>query len=172
MSDPFLGEIRIFTGNFAPRTWALCNGQLMPINQNTALFSLLGTTYGGNGTNNFALPNLQSRVPIGVGQGPGLTARTLGDSFGAETVTLLSNQIPGHQHAQSASTSAATPGAGPSGTPASSATTSFYGNGAPNLNMAPEAVAPSGGGQPHNNMAPYLALNFIIALEGIFPARN
>ena len=172
MSDNFVGEIRMFAGNFAPRGWALCNGQLLPIAQNTALFSLLGTTYGGNGTSNFALPNLQSRVPIGQGSGPGLTPRLLGEVVGSESVTLLQNQIPDHPHRQQATTNPATAAAGPSGAPATSASTHFYGNGSADLTLAGTAVAAAGGGQAHNNLAPYLTLNFIIAMTGIFPSRN
>jgi microcystin-dependent protein len=172
MSNPFLGEIRTFAGNFAPRGFALCNGQLLSIAQNTALFALLGTTYGGNGTTNFALPNMQSRVPVSMGQGPGLTNRDIGESFGSESVTLLAAQIPAHSHAQIAATDPATAGSGPSGAPGASATTNFYGSAAADLIMAPTTVGVAGGGQPHNNIAPYLALNFIIAVEGIFPSRN
>jgi microcystin-dependent protein len=171
MSTPFLGEIRMFAGNFAPRGFALCNGQLMSIAQNTALFSLLGTTYGGDGQQTFALPNLQSRVPIGQGQGVGLSNRNIGESVGSEAVTLLATQIPTHSHAQVASTNAATAASGPTGAPAAS-TTNFYGSGSADLTMAATAVGIAGGGQPHNNLAPYLAVNFIIAVEGIFPSRN
>ena len=172
MSDNFVGEIRMFAGNFAPRGWALCNGQLLPIAQNTALFSLLGTQYGGNGTSNFALPNLQSRVPIGQGNGLGLTSRTMGEVLGSEAVTLLQNQIPDHPHRQQASTNPVTAAAGPSGAPATSASTNFYGNGSADLALAGTAVTAAGGGQAHNNLAPYLTLNFIIAMTGIFPSRN
>lgn len=172
MSTPFLGEIRMFAGNFAPRGFALCNGQVMSIAQNSALFALLGTTYGGDGVQTFALPNLQSRVPISQGQGSGLSNRTIGEALGVEAVTLTPNQIPDHPHSQVASTNAATAASGPSGAPAASTTTSFYGSGAADLTMAATAVGSTGGSQPHNNLAPYLALNFIIAVEGIFPSRN
>jgi microcystin-dependent protein len=172
MSNPFLGEIRMFAGNFAPRGFALCNGQLLSIAQNSALFSLLGTTYGGDGQQTYALPNLQSRVPIGQGQGNGLSSRVMGESIGTESVTLITSQIPNHQHAHVATTNPATAASGPSGAPAASATTNFYGSGAADLTMAPTAIGAAGGGLPHNNVAPYLALNFIIAVEGVFPSRN
>ena len=171
MSEPFLGAISIFGGNFAPRGYALCDGQLMPINQNTALFSLLGTTYGGDGQTTFALPDLRGRTAIGQGQGPGLSSRTMGESLGVEAITLSTAQLPLHGHTQQASGTAATAAAGPSGAPGSSATTMFYG-GTPQIDMAASAVAASGGGQPHPNMAPFAALNFIIALQGVFPSRN
>lgn len=171
MAEPFIGEIKMFGGNFAPRQYALCNGQLLPISQNTALFSLLGTTYGGNGQTTFGLPDLRGRVPLHHGHGPGLSQRTLGETFGTETVTLNNAQMPMHNHAQQASTSPATSAAGPSGAPAAAATP-LYGSDSPQVAMAAPAVSPSGGGQPHDNMAPYLTLNFIIALQGIFPSRN
>ena len=172
MADPFIGEVRMFSGNFAPLGFAFCDGQLMSIAQNTALFALIGTTYGGDGQQTFALPDLRSRIPIGMGQGPGMGNRNMGEVVGRETVTLLATQIPDHAHRQSASSSAALATAGPGGTPAPSATTSFYGNGAADTPLAATAVAAAGGSQPHNNMAPFLAVNFIIALEGIFPSRN
>ena len=171
MSDPFIGEIKMFAGNFAPRNYAFCDGQLLPIAQNTALFSLLGTMYGGNGQTTFALPDLRSRVPIGQGQGPGLSPRSIGETVGSPTVTLLASELPLHGHAQQASTSAATAAAGPSGAPAA-ATVNLYATGNPDTAMAASAVAASGGNQPHNNMAPSLAVNFIIALIGVFPSRN
>jgi microcystin-dependent protein len=170
MADPFVAEIRMFAGNFAPRGWALCNGQILPIAQNTALFSLLGTTYGGDGRNTFALPNLQGRAPMQPGQGPGLSLRDLGEQGGQEVVTLLESQMPGHNHPLAAFGAAAT-----TGTPAASvslaqtaAGTSIYGPAADLQSLG----TPAGGGQPHNNMQPYLALTFIIALQGIFPPRS
>ena len=176
MSNPFLSEIRIFTGNFAPKGWALCDGQLMSISQNTALFSLLGTTYGGNGTSNFALPNLQGMAPLGAGQGSGLSRRDLGEIGGEPAVTLLTTEMPVHTH-----TVKALDGAGDTtnvvGTTWAKAT---EGRVAENLyaapgtsppTMNPSAVSVAGGNQPHNNMPPYLTLNFIIALQGVFPAR-
>lgn len=170
MSDPFVGEIRMFGGNFAPVGWALCNGQIVPISQNTALFSLLGTQYGGNGTSTFALPNLQGLTPMHQGQGPGLTPRTMGDQGGVETVTLTQQQLPAHTHLPQA-----TIGAGnrqsPAGANWSSIRGRLYGTTA-GVTMATGALSSTGGSQPHNNVAPYLAVTFIIALNGIFPARN
>ena len=172
--DPFVAEIRIFTGNFPPVGWAFCNGQLMPISQNTALFSLLGTTYGGNGTTNFALPNLQGCVPMHPGQGPGLSNHLLGETGGASTVTLLSSQLPVHTHVP-----ACTSGPGSTGSPANAVWAGagrgrppFYAASAPNASLSAPAVGVAGGNQPHNNMSPYLGLNFIIALQGVFPARG
>lgn len=172
MANPFVAEIRIFAGNFAPVGWALCNGQLLPISQNTALFSLLGTTYGGNGTSTFGLPNLQGRVPIHPGQGPGLSLYDLGESGGTETITLLASEMPAHNHTLE---SADTPGplSGPAGNVlARSAAGSALYAGTPNTPMNPAALDPAGGGQPHNNMQPYLTLTYIIALQGVFPPRT
>ncbi|HEY8876941.1 MAG TPA: tail fiber protein [Roseateles sp.] len=171
MSDPFIGEIRLFAGNFAPRDWAFCNGQLMSIAQNTALFALVGTTYGGNGQTTFALPDLRGRVPVHMGQGPGLTPRTQGEMAGSETVTLLSSQMPAHSHALRASTAAAS-GSSPAGALLGSTSVNSYDSSAAGVPMAPGAIGNSGGSQPHNNMAPTLTLNYIIALAGIFPSRN
>jgi len=170
MSEPFLGMIAIYGFNFAPRGWAMCNGQILPIAQNTALFSLLGTTYGGNGQTTFALPNLQSRVPIHFGQGPGLSSYDLGQAAGTETVTLTVNEIPLHQHPIMASD-----GPVASGRPEGNVLCEggSYNSGPANVNMLATMIPPSGGGsQPHPNIQPYLALNFCIALEGIFPSRN
>ena len=172
MSTPFIGEIRLFAGNFAPRGYAVCFGQLLPISQYDALFALIGTTYGGDGQTTFALPDLQGRVPVHQGQGLGLTSYIMGERYGTETVTLTSGQLPVHSHAQQASANAVNAGSGPSAVLGTSTTTAFYGSGAPQVTMAAAAVDAAGGGQPHNNMAPYLGLNFIIAVEGIFPARN
>jgi microcystin-dependent protein len=174
MSNPFLAEIRIFTAGFAPKGWAQCDGQLMPISQNTALFSLLGTTYGGNGTSNFALPNLQGCAPMQAGQGPGLTLRDLGETAGEQTVTLLQTEMAAHTHTvQAASGSGDVPqnnvwGSGLKGTAA------FYApSGNPsNVPMNPLATTIAGGSLPHNNMMPFLGLMFIIALQGVFPARS
>jgi microcystin-dependent protein len=175
MSNPFLAEIRIFTGNFAPKGWALCDGQLMPISQNTALFSLLGTTYGGNGTSNFALPNLQGCAPMQQGQGPGLSLRDLGETAGEQTVTLLQTEMPSHSHGVQAS------GGSTSNDPTNNAWASGqkgFGNvyaplvPANNQAMNPFATSISGGNLPHNNMMPFLGLTFIIALQGVFPARS
>jgi microcystin-dependent protein len=172
--DPFVAEIRIFPFNFAPKGWAFCDGQLLPISQNTALFSLLGTTYGGDGKSNFALPNLQGRAPMQPGQGPGLSLHDLGETGGSEAVTLLASEVPSHTHTLNASSQ---PGEDPS--PGGEALARSVGavlyqtNVSQNLvPMAPETLAPAGGGQPHNNLQPYLTLNFCIALQGVFPPRT
>jgi microcystin-dependent protein len=175
MSNPFVAEIRIFTAGFAPKGWALCDGQLMPISQNTALFSLLGTTYGGNGTSNFALPNLQGCAPMQAGQGPGLTLRDLGETGGEQTVTLVQTEMPAHAH-----TVLAAGGAPDSNDPGGNAWASgqkgfgnFYAPAAGNnVAMGPFALSIAGGSLPHNNMQPFLGLTFIIALQGVFPARS
>ena len=172
MSDPFVAEIRIFAGNFAPRGWAFCNGQVLPISQNTALFSLLGTTYGGDGSSNFALPNLQDRFPMHPGVGPGLSPRSLGEQNGSATVTLLTSEIPSHSHALQAAA------AGDTGTPSAAVVPAATGGalvyGAPSdpVPMAGETLGQAGSSQPHQNRQPYLALSFIIALQGIFPPRS
>jgi microcystin-dependent protein len=169
VSEPFIGELRLFPYNFAPRGWAFCNGQLIAISQNTALFSLLGTTYGGNGQTTFALPDLRGRVPVSAGQGPGLSSYSLGQTGGTETVTLLQTQMPAHNHQVAVSNGGAT-ASRPAGNylaAGGSYTTPSDGN-----TLAPTAVTPSGGNQPHENTQPYLTLNWCIALEGIFPSRN
>ncbi|HKF22996.1 MAG TPA: tail fiber protein [Candidatus Angelobacter sp.] len=173
MSSPFVAEIRIFPFNFAPKGWAFCDGQLLPLSQNTALFSLLGTTYGGDGKSNFALPNLQGCAPMHPGQGPGLSLHVLGETAGSDTVTLLESEIPSHSHGvQAASTPDQT-------TPVNNAWASgqkgfgnFYAPTGNNVNMSPAATAPAGGDQPHNNLQPYLTMNFCIALQGVFPPRT
>ena len=174
MADPFVAEIRIFPFNFAPKGWAWCDGQLLPLSQNTALFSLLGTTYGGNGKSNFALPDLQGRAPMHPGQGPGLSLHDLGETGGSETVTLLESEIPAHSHALMCLPAPADTadnrnnsfariiGASPYLPPA----------GAPLVSMANQALAPAGGDQPHNNLQPYLTFYFNIALQGVFPPRT
>lgn len=168
--DPFLGELRLVGFTFPPRGWANCDGQLISIQQNTALFALLGTTYGGNGTTTFALPDLRGRVPMHHGQGAGLSPHSQGEVAGTETVTLIGTQMPPHTHAISAASTADSKN--PNGKfPAVTSAGSSYGSN-PNLVMAPQMAAPAGGGQPHNNMQPYLALKWIIAMEGIFPSRN
>ena len=175
MADPFVAEIRIFTGNFAPTGWAACQGQILPISQNTALFSLIGTLYGGNGQSTFGLPDFQGRAPINHGQGPGLSQRSVGERSVVETVTLLSSEMPLHTHLLRGATTAAdqtSPSnavwAGSSGgrTPPPLYSTTQ------NTTMAPNALSIAGGSLPHNNMHPYLALNFIIALQGVFPPRS
>ncbi len=174
MSNPFLAEIRIFTGNFAPKGWAQCNGQLMPISQNTALFSLLGTTYGGDGKSTFALPNLQGCAPMQAGQGPGLSLRDLGETGGEQTVTLLQTEMPAHSHGAQAASSGAVPDPGAnawaSGLKGHAALYAASGN--TNVPMHPLGTTITGGNQPHNNMMPFLGLTFIIALQGVFPARS
>ena len=173
MADPFIAEIRIFPFNFAPTGWAWCDGQLIPISQNTALFSLLGTAYGGNGKSNFGLPNMQASAPMHPQQGPGLSDHDLGETGGTENVTLLQSEIPVHTHALNASTQ---PGEDPS--PAGEALArstgaSLYQTDASTrqVQLSPSAVGVTGGGLPHNNLQPYLTLNFNIALQGVFPPR-
>lgn len=172
MSEPFTAEIRIFAGNFAPRGWAFCNGQLLPISQNTALFSLIGTTYGGDGRTTTALPNLEGRAPMHPGRGPGLTSRRLGQQGGSETETLSEAQMPNHNHTAQGTTNSAN-----QRTPANhlAATgggrgTNFYSNAA--SSGAFKELINTGGGQAHNNMQPFLAMNFIIALVGLYPSRS
>lgn len=174
MSEPFIGEIKLVGFNFAPRGWALCNGQLLPIAQNTALFSLLGTTYGGNGQTTFALPDLRGRVPIHMGQGPGLSSRNIGESSGTENVTLGVSQMPSHTHTARGNTGLANKQSPVGAVNAVEPTgqTATYSNAAPNADMNPGAIASTGGSQPHPNMQPFLAVNFVIALEGIYPARD
>lgn len=176
MSDQFIAEIRIFTGDFAPSGWALCDGQLLPISQNTALFSLLGTNYGGDGKSTFGLPNLQGSVPLQAGQGPGLTQRDLGESGGEQDVTLLDTEMPVHSHGVRCSS-----GASGTASPASQNFGSVGGRGRPpayaptsgsNVQMSPSATSVTGSSLPHNNMVPYLGLTFIIALQGVFPERT
>ncbi len=174
MANPFLAEIRIFPFNFPPTGWAFCNGQLMPISQNTALFSLLGTTYGGDGRSNFALPNFQGTAPMQAGQGPGLSLRDLGETGGEQTVTLLQTEMPAHGHTAVAGGSSGSPS--PSGN-AWGAALKGHGNlyapsGTNNAQMNPLALSITGGNLPHNNLQPYLVLNFCIAMRGVFPARS
>ena len=173
MADPFVAEIRMFPFNFAPKGWAWCNGQLLPLSQNTALFSLLGTTYGGDGKSNFALPNLQGSAPMHPGQGPGLSLHDLGETGGSETVTLLESEIPAHVHTLQC---AVVPGnrttpVGNSIARVTGASPYLPPAGAPLASAAFQALAPAGGDQPHNNMMPYLTCYFCIALQGVFPPR-
>jgi microcystin-dependent protein len=176
LADPFVAEIRIFPFNFPPKGWAFCNGQLLPISQNTALFSLLGTTYGGDGKSTFALPDLQGNAPMHPGQGPGLSLHDLGETGGSETVTLLQSEIPAHTHTMRAHNADQADAQNPS--PNTSLAQSANGfayqsNVVQNLvAMNPSALAPAGGNQPHNNLQPYLTLNFCVALQGIFPPRS
>jgi microcystin-dependent protein len=176
VADPFLAEIRIFPFNFAPQEWAFCNGQVLPISQNTALFSLLGITFGGDGKSTFGLPNLQGNAPMQPGHGPGLSPRDLGELGGAATVTVPQSQVPSHTHSlQASAQNADLSGPGPQYSLARSNPAFIYKQ--PAGAAAPQPLAPGilggavGGGQPHNNMQPYLTLNFCIALAGIYPAR-
>jgi len=183
MSEPFLGEIRMFGGNFAPRGWAFCDGQLLAIPGNSALFSLLGTTYGGNGRTDFQLPDLRGRVPIHAGTGPGLSPRSLGSKAGAETTTLNVPELPSHIH----TTPASSPGVNAVASPADTsnptgnalAMANIYKAEAPSVSLnagsvdvAANTTGATGGNSAHDNMQPYLAVNFIIALQGTFPSRN
>jgi microcystin-dependent protein len=172
--DAFLGEIRIFTGNYAPRGWMFCNGQMLPLSQNTALFSVLGTTYGGDGKSTFALPNLQGRMPLhaGSGAGPGLTQRLIGETDGSDSVTLVKGQLPTHSHTLMSAT------APTASAPDATVSLANTGDGSkaynavnPHAKMGGQTLLAAGAGAPHNNLQPYLALNFIIAIQGIFPPR-
>jgi microcystin-dependent protein len=172
MADPFVAEIRIFPFNFAPRGWAFCDGQLLPLSQNTALFSLLGTTYGGDGKSNFALPDLQGRAPMHPGQGPGLSLHDLGEAGGSETVTLLQSEIPSHSHGVTVSTQLGLENL-PTGQKAAMGDgVNLYAPAASLVQMSPQALAPAGGDAPHNNLMPYLTFYFNIALQGVFPPRG
>ncbi|MGZ8216185.1 phage tail protein [Methylomagnum sp.] len=172
--DPFVAEIRIFPFNFAPKGWAFCDGQLLPLSQNTALFSLLGTTYGGNGKSNFALPDLQGRAPMHPGQGPGLSLHDLGETGGSDTVSLLESEMPTHSHTMGAQTVPLGSLQAPSGaTFTRPASGNLYNANNPTMvAMSDNTIAPVGGDQPHNNMQPYLTLNFCIAMQGVFPPRT
>ena len=172
MSSPFVAEIRIFPFNFAPKGWAWCDGQLLPLSQNTALFSLLGTTYGGDGKSNFALPDLQGRGPMHPGQGPGLSLHDLGETGGSETVSLLESEIPSHSHTLRATLDDADVAILTPARILAKSSANMYFAGAGNTSMAPEGLAPAGGDQPHNNMQPYLTFFFCIALQGVFPPRT
>ncbi|MGB1207370.1 MAG: phage tail protein [Chitinophagales bacterium] len=167
--EPFIGQIQAFGFNFAPRGWAKCDGQLLPISQNTALFSLLGTTYGGDGRTTFALPDLRGRLPMHQGQGAGLSNHPIGQQSGQEQVTLTSVEMPSHNHSLHGIRKA-----GQSAGPKYGVVRNDYApsDGTPNVSLGTDTVMPTGGGQPHNNMQPYLAVNYCIALEGAFPARN
>jgi microcystin-dependent protein len=180
MTEPFIGEIQLYGFNFNPKGWAFCNGATMPISQNTALFSLLGTNYGGNGQTTFQLPNFAGRAGCAQGQGPGLSPRTVGETFGVNTVTLNSNQIPSHTHTltyfntSDTTKRAATPDANNAlSGPADSNVSAFLPPGTTNTQLAPNMLGPSqGGGFPHENQQPYLGVNFCIALQGIYPPRQ
>lgn len=167
MAEPFVGEVRLFAGNFAPQGWAFCDGQLLSIAENDVLFALVGTLYGGDGQSTFALPDLRGRVPVHQASG-----YTIGQQGGSETVTLVASQMPLHTHAMKASTLAASAAHGPAEVLGSSPTMNLYGTGTPNMAMDPNAITPAGGNQPHDNMPPFVAMNYIIALFGIFPSQN
>jgi microcystin-dependent protein len=174
--EPYIGEISVFAGNFPPRGWAFCDGQLLSIAQNTALFAILGTTYGGNGQTTFGLPDLRGRAPLHAGQGPGLSGRLIGEAGGQERVVLSAAQMPAHTHSANGSPAAAaalSPGGNVwAAAPAGGASNYLSAPDAPSAVMAAEAVGLAGGGQGHENMQPYLGVNFIIAMEGVFPPRN
>lgn len=173
MGSPYIGEIRMFGGNFAPAGWAFCNGALLPISENDALFTLIGTTYGGDGQETFALPDLQSRVPIHAGQGPGISQNyQLGEKGGVESVTLAVTQIPQHTHAFLASTAAASSNDPGGQIIAQSGQRAAYTEDATTTNLASSAIAPIGGSQPHENLQPYLCISFIISLFGVFPNQS
>jgi microcystin-dependent protein len=175
MADPFLGEIRMFAGNFAPTGWALCNGQLLAISQNTALFAILGTQFGGDGVQTFGLPDLRGRVPLNQGQGPGLSNYVVGENGGSESVTLISNQMPQHNHLLNVDNGGGgknTPSGNFLGAVSSSASEKFYSAGPANAQMSQNSIGMAGGSQPHENRQPFLCVSFIIALQGIFPSRG
>lgn len=174
MADPFVAEIRIFPFNFPPKGWAFCNGQLLPLSQNTALFSLLGTTYGGDGKSNFALPDLQGAGPMHSGQGPGLSLHDLGEMGGSDTVTLLRSEMPAHSHGLQASNQPGEdPAPGGEALGRSVGASLYQTEVVNNLGqLSSQALAPAGGSQPHNNLMPYLTFNFCIALQGVFPPRT
>lgn len=171
MGTPYIGEIRMVGFNFAPVGWAFCNGALVPISENDALFNLIGTTYGGDGQETFALPNLQSRIPIHAGTGPGLSTYVIGESGGTETVTLTTTQIPSHNHAAQATTTQGNQASPQNGIWADPGQ-GVYGTGAGSLAMKANLVGISGGSQPHENMMPFLTINFIISLFGVFPSQT
>jgi len=172
MSEPFVGEIRMFAGNFAPRGWAFCDGQLLAVSQNDALFSLLGTVYGGDGRTTFGLPDLRGRLPIHAGTGPGLSPRRLGAKGGAESVTLTNNQLPSHSHGYHGTTSAGGQASPGGNIAASRVNDPLYVEDATSVNMSTNAISTTGGSRSHTNLMPFLCVNFIIALVGIYPSRH
>jgi microcystin-dependent protein len=172
MSEPFIGEIRMFGGNFAPAGWAFCDGQLLPIAENEALFQLIGTTYGGDGQETFALPDLRGRLPIHMGQGPGLSTRDIGEQGGTELETLTLNQIPVHTHPTLLSSAAGSESTPAGNVLAASPNVRLYRPGAPTVLLHPATVTPTGGNQPHDNVMPFLCVNFIISLFGVFPSET
>jgi microcystin-dependent protein len=171
MAQPYVGEIRMFGGNFAPNGWLFCSGQALPISENEVLFQLIGTTYGGDGEETFALPNLQSRVPLHMGTGPSGTTYVIGEMAGTEQQTLTTQQIPVHNHALLGSTALPTEEQ-PEGNVTGQTEAALYGSQAPLANLAPSAVSPAGGSQPHDNMQPYTVINYIISLFGVFPSQT
>ncbi len=171
MSEPFVGEIRMFAGNFAPRGWAFCDGQLLAVSQNDALFSLFGTIYGGDGRTTFGLPDLRGRIPIHAGSGPGLSPRPLGSKGGAEKVTATTNQLPSHNH-PAQGTSAAANSPNPRNKLPAVAGSALYYNGGNPVNMNASAIGNAGGSQSHSNLMPFLCIHFIVALVGIYPSRT
>lgn len=172
MSEPFLGEIQMVGFNFAPRGWAFCNGSLLSIAQNDALFALLGTIYGGDGQTTFALPDLRGRIPLNQGQGPGLTNRVIGEAGGAESVTLIEGQMPAHSHQMWIATNGTRTSAANGNLLAGGEADIYSRSATPSVGLAPSQLASAGSSLPHDNMQPVLAVNFIISLEGIFPSRN
>jgi len=173
MGEPYVGEIRMFAGNFAPAGWALCQGQSMPISENETLFNLIGTTYGGDGQETFNLPNLSGRVPVHMGKGPAVSQTyQIGESAGVETVTLTTQQIPLHTHPLIASTAVSNSNTPTNQVTAQSAQRAIYFESAATTNLAASAISPVGGNQPHENMQPYLCINFIISLFGVFPSQT
>ncbi len=172
MSEPFIGEIKMFAGNFAPRGYAFCDGQLLAVSQNDALFSLLGTIYGGDGRTTFGLPDMRGRLPIHAGNGPGLSPRSLGSKSGTETVTLTVNHLPSHSHVPKGADDTS-PGVDPSGKVAGHPVSNIYRNPPDNIiNMADDAIGPAGGSGSHTNLMPFQCIHFIIALFGIYPSRS
>jgi microcystin-dependent protein len=174
MSEPFVGEVRMFAGNFAPRGWAFCDGQLLAVSQNDALFSLLGTIYGGDGRTTFGLPDLRGRIPLHAGSGPGLSPRRLGAKAGAENVTLTVNQLPSHGHGFQVTTATGNESSPENESFASSATADYYIDQSfpQNVSLASSAVTNTGGSRSHTNLMPFLCIHFIIALVGIYPSRS
>lgn len=170
MGTPYVGEIRIFAGNFAPNGWAFCNGQLVPISEYETLFNLIGTTYGGDGQETFGLPDLQGRVPVHMGQGSGLSNYVIGQMAGVESVTLTQQQLPNHTHALTATTAPGTGNSPAGNTFAQSSTVKLYTEDATTVNLAPTSILATGGSQPHDNFQPSLALNFIISFFGVYPS--
>ncbi len=172
MSEPFVGEIRMFAGNFAPRGWAFCDGQLMAVSQNDALFSLLGTIYGGDGRTTFGLPDMRGRIPVHAGQGPGLSPRNLGSKGGSEKETLTANQMPSHHHGMNVSSAPGDQQKPINRYMASSPTVRMFRPTPANVNLEPTMLTNTGGSRSHTNLMPYLCIHFIIALVGIYPSRH